>query len=139
AEQAPVPRIGQGGVRRIGPELIGNLGPPRHRHHRTVQRHTARIARADAALGEFCLMLGHEVEAGAGAGGKACWTIVPPPHAAYALDPRQELTQEVRYLLQPLAAEAELRMHVEPQRRIRAAYLTSLVELDRLVGGVHDS
>jgi hypothetical protein len=66
------------------------------------------------------------------------WKPVPLPVASPAgqpaLRPSVMHSSRVCSFLGALAAEAQLGMHVEAERRLRAAHVAGLVELDRLVG-----
>ncbi len=133
AEEPPVVGIGQRPDRREGLPFVASRGLARHAHVDAVDQRALGIARAHPALGEFGDVVGHQREAGAGAGREVRWAAVALG-AGDAFEPAEEIAQEVGGLLQALLAELEAGMHVEPKRRLRPAQRAGLVVLNRLVG-----
>ena len=139
ADQPPVVAVGQriGRIERL--ELVGRRRLARHAHVDAVHHRGARIAGADAALGELDLMLGHQREAGAAAGRKPGRAVLAVAAAGDALQAVDEIVEERRRLGEPFLAQLELGMHVHADRRLAAAQLAVLVVLDRLVGVLDDA
>jgi len=98
AEQAPAVRIGQRRRRRIGFERIAVGRPARHAHGDAVGERALGIACAQAAPGEFGDVVGHQGEAGAGAGREIGGTT-RAVLAGNAFEPPQKIPQEIRRCL----------------------------------------
>src|SRR5262249_32252815 len=85
------------------------------------------------ASGEFRQVVGDEAEASAAAGGKSRGAARLAA-VRDAFEPALQIAHEVGDLLGALTAVAELRMHVEAERRLRATYIAGLIELNRFIG-----
>jgi hypothetical protein len=94
-------------------------------------------SRAHSALGEFRNVVGDQRETGAAAGRKR--RTAPALCIGDTVQPAEEVAREIGRLLQPLAIELEAGMHIQPERRLRAAERPGLIELDRLVGGLQNT
>jgi hypothetical protein len=95
AEQAPAVRIGQRRRRRIGLERIAVGRFARYAHGDAVGERALGVACAQAASGEFRDVVGHQGEAGAGAGREIGGTT-RAVLAGDAFQPPQKIAQEIR-------------------------------------------
>jgi hypothetical protein len=125
--------IGQRRRRRIRLERITVRRLARHAHRNAVGERALGIACAQATPGKFGDMVGHQRKAGAGAGREIGGTA-RPVLAGNAFEPPQQVSHEIRGLLQALAADPQAGMHVHAQGRLPAAQRAGLVEVNRLVG-----
>src|SRR5262249_45142917 len=85
-------------------------------HVHAVDERTLWIPRAHPALGEFRDVIRHQGETGAAPRGKCRAALALC--ACEALEPTEKIVQEVRRLLQPLRAQLETGMYVEPEGRL---------------------